>query len=279
MKKLRRFPFLRILLILFFLSILLYPTISNYLAEKNNSRVIASYEEGVYGLRDEDVKQYWNQAQTYNDALVGNTVVSDPFEENLNHDEQYNTLLNMDGSGLMGYLRIPKINEELPIYHGTKEQVLQKGIGHFMGSSLPIGGESSHCVLTGHRGLPSARLFTDLDELQIGDVFYLKILHQTMAYEVDQVLTVVPSETKELQIVDGQDYVTLVTCTPYAVNTHRLLVRGKRIPYEEAIALVANEIDTSIKIPFEIKMLLLGFGCLSCMLFMKRRWEAHGQKN
>ena len=155
----------------------------------------------------------------------------------------YESLLNVNGSGMMGYIRIPAIEVELPIYHGTSESVLQVGVGHFEGTSLPVGGEKYHAVLTGHRGLPSKLLFTDMDKLKKGDVFYIKILGETFpesAYEIDQILTVLPEDTKALSIDSGKDYVTLVTCTPYAVNTHRLLVRGHRIPYEEAIQTAAD---------------------------------------
>lgn len=167
---------------------------------------------------------------------------------------------------MMGYIRIPAIEVELPIYHGTSESVLQVGVGHFEGTSLPVGGESTHAVLTGHRGLPSKLLFTDMDKLKKGDVFYIKILGETFAYEIDQILTVLPEDTKALSIDSGKDYVTLVTCTPYAVNTHRLLVRGHRIPYEEAIQ-TAADITVEAKLPFQVKV-LIGASILLVVIFI-----------
>ena len=173
---------------------------------------------------------------------------------------------------MMGYIRIPKIDVELPIYHGTEERVLQSGVGHFEGTSLPVGGESTHSVLTGHRGLPSKILFTDLDKLVEGDVFYIKILGETFAYQVDQILTVLPEDTKALSIEPGKDYVTLVTCTPYAVNTHRLLVRGVRIPYEEAVKQAADERITP-ELPFQVKMLILAVVILILIFIIYLIWK------
>ena len=156
----------------------------------------------------------------------------------------------------MGYIRIPKINVELPIYHGTSEAVLQAGVGHFWDTSLPVGGESTHTVLTGHRGLPTKTLFTNMDKLEVGDIFYIKVLDETLAYQIDQILTVLPQETDSLSIEPGKDYATLVTCTPFAINTHRLLVRGERMPYEEA---TKQEPDTNIKpeLSFTAKVLIV----------------------
>ena len=161
----------------------------------------------------------------------------------------------------MGYIEIPKIKALLPIYHGTTEEVLQSGVGHLESTSLPVGGESTHAVLSGHRGLTTARLFTDLDQMEEGDVFYIKVLHETLAYQVDQILTVLPSETEALAVTAGADQVTLVTCTPYMINTHRLLVRGERIPYEEAVE-VAEELEIKPQMPLTQKLLIMGLAAV-----------------
>ena len=212
-------------------------------------------------------------ARQYNQELLGNIELLDPFSPIKKEvDARYQSLLNTNEAGMMGYIRIPKIKVELPVYHGTEETVLQSGVGHFEGTSLPVGGESTHTVLTGHRGLPSKLLFTDMDELTEGDIFYIKILGETLAYQIDQILTVEPEDTKALTIVPGMDYATLVTCTPYAVNTHRLLVRGVRIPYEEAVRQVPDEkiIPT---IPFQVKILLLAIGVLILIFLCYRIWR------
>ena len=174
----------------------------------------------------------------------------------------------------MGYIRIPKIKVELPIYHGTSETVLQAGVGHFWGTSLPVGGESTHTVLTGHRGLPTKTLFTNMDKLEVGDIFYIKVLGETLAYQIDQILTVLPEETDALSIESGQDYATLVTCTPYAINTHRLLVRGKRIPYEDAIKEVPDqnikpELSLSAKVLI-ITIVVILIGLIVMIIYSKR---------
>ena len=240
-KKRRRVgDLLRILILFVALSVLLYPTVSNYLYEKNSARVITSYDEKAVEYSEKEQKQMLEDARAYNEEMLENVELLDPFStEKKEVNQRYQSLLNVDGSGMMGYITIPKINVELPVYHGTSESVLQAGVGHMEGTSLPVGGESTHAVLTGHRGLPSKLLFTDLDEMEVRDIFYIKVLGETFAYQVDQILTVLPSETDALRIEQGKDYVTLVTCTPYAVNTHRLLVRGHRVPYEETV--VAEE--------------------------------------
>lgn len=254
---------LRILVLFAALSVLLYPTISNYLYERNSSKVISTYDEKAAQISEKKKLEILEQARQYNQELLGNIELLDPFSPVKDEvDERYQSLLKLNDAGMMGYVSIPKIEVELPIYHGTSEPVLQTGVGHFEGTSLPVGGESTHAVLTGHRGLPSKLLFTDLDELAEGDVFYIQILDETLAYQVDQIVTVLPEDTGELQIVNGKDYVTLVTCTPYSVNTHRLLIRGIRIPYEEAEDIAPMEMDRGVKIPFEIQVLLIGLGIL-----------------
>lgn len=245
------FKILRICGYILGFSILLYPTFSNYLNQKNSTTIATDYEQEVSHISEQREEEMIERALDYNRKLIGNSELMDPFSEAAGEpeDEVYQNLLNIDDSGMMGYLQIPKINILLPIYHGISERVLQSGVGHLSATSLPVGGDSSHAVLSGHRGLPSAKLFTDLDKMELGDVFYIKVLHHTFAYQVDQILTVEPTDTQELSILEGKDYVTLVTCTPYAVNTHRLFVRGTRIPYEEAV-----KVDAPGKIRFELPL-------------------------
>ncbi len=206
--------------------LLLYPTFSDYWNSYHQTQAIADYSEKVADLSEEEYDQIWTAAWEYNEVLAdqGNGFfLSEPLKE------KYENLLNISGLGVMGYIEIPEIDCSLPIYHGTEESVLQIAVGHLEWSSLPVGGSGSHCVLSGHRGLPSAKLFTDLDKLSEGDIFVLRILDEVLTYEVDQILIVEPQEMSSLQIIEGEDLCTLVTCTPYAINTHRLLVRGHRI--------------------------------------------------
>lgn len=215
-----------ILIFLIGLSLLLYPTFSDWWNSFHQTQAIANYSEMVNELNEEEYTDIWQRAEAYNAVLAesGNRWILK--EEEL---AEYRSQLDPGGTGIMGYIEIPLINCSLPIYHGTDDSVLQIAAGHIEGSSLPIGGESSHCVLSGHRGLPSAKLFSNLDRLEEGDTFMLRILNETLTYEVDQILIVLPSEVDALEIVEGGDYCTLVTCTPYGVNSHRLLVRGRRI--------------------------------------------------
>ena len=218
-----------ILLVLIFLlglSLLLYPAVSDYWNSKHQTRAIAVYSEEVSGLDEDQYQALWEAAAAYNASLLERNNAYLLTEE---QKAAYEQLLNVSGLGIMGYIEIPSIDCSLPIYHGTEESVLQIAVGHLEWSSLPVGGESTHCVLSGHRGLPSAKLFTNLDKLQEGDVFLLRVLDEVLTYEVDQILIVEPQETGALRIVEGEDLCTLVTCTPYGINTHRLLVRGHRI--------------------------------------------------
>jgi len=223
---------LTIIMLVSGIGLLLYPTVSNWLMVNFRELDIAYYNEEVEQMDQEYVAAQLERAEAYNNALTGSDI-KDPFipGSGIVLPEGYASILNVDGT--IGYINIPKIGVYLPIYHGTSEEVLQKGVGHLENTAFPIGGEGNHAVLTGHTGLSSARLFTDLTELEIGDVFYITVLDQKLAYEVDQILVVEPSDTKELHPVKGEDYVTLVTCTPYAINSHRLLVRGTSIPYTE----------------------------------------------
>lgn len=208
------------------LSLLLYPSLSNYWNSFHASRAIATYAEQAANLEEDACSELLAAAESYNDTLPsrGNTFSLSDAE-----NETYQSLLNIGGTGIMGYIEIDSLDVSLPIYHGTDEAVLQIAVGHLDWSSLPVGGESTHCVLSGHRGLPSAKLFTNLDKLTEGDTFVLRVLDEVLTYEVDQILIVEPHEIDALRIVPGEDLCTLVTCTPYGVNTHRLLVRGHRV--------------------------------------------------
>jgi sortase A len=230
----------KILIIVCFigLSLLLYPTVSNYWNEKHATHAIISYVEEMDWFDEEQFKEVWNNAVVYNTDLTRRENVFVLPEEMIS---RYQENLNITGTGIMGYIEIPKLDVSLPIYHGTSNSILQRAIGHIDWTSLPVGGESTHCVVSGHRGLPSAKLFTDIDKLREGDTFELMILDTTLTYEVDQIRTVLPDEVDELQIVNGKDYCTLVTCTPYGINTHRLLVRGHRIESVVGEARVVSE--------------------------------------
>lgn len=216
------------LLLIIGLSLLLYPTVSNYWNSMHQSRAIAGYRETVSTLDKAEYDEIWSDALNYN-KNINRLNVSELTDA---QRQEYLQQLDVTGNGIMGYIDIPDINCSLPVYHGTSESVLQVAVGHLEGSSLPVGGKGSHCVLSGHRGLPSAKLFTNLDQLKEGDVFFLSILDEQLAYEVDQISVVLPEDVAQLTFVDGQDYCTLVTCTPYGVNSHRLLVRGHRIANE-----------------------------------------------
>lgn len=207
------------------LSLLLYPTLSNYWNTLRMTRVVANYTAMVSELDAKTYRAILKQAHDYNHGILFRNNPLSPSEK---EKKRYPKMLRIGDSQVMGCIEIPKIGLKLPILHGTEPSVLQSGVGHIEWSSLPVGGESTHCVLSGHRGLPSAKLFTDLDRLETGDIFTLQVLDETLVYEVDQILTVTPEDVEALQIVPGEDYCTLVTCTPYGVNTHRLLVRGKR---------------------------------------------------
>lgn len=220
--------------------LLLYPTVSDYWNSFHQSRAIASYAEQVADLDDTTYDQIWADARAYNETLDNSTSRFVMTEE---QKKIYEALLNIADNGVMGYIEIPKIKCNLPIYHGTDEAVLQIAIGHVQGSSLPAGGESTHCVLSGHRGLPSAKLFSDLDQLTEGDVFLLRVLDETLTYEVDQIRTVLPNELDDLAIEEGKDYCTLVTCTPYGINSHRLLVRGHRVENQASASTIRVTAD------------------------------------
>lgn len=224
------------------MGITVYPLVSNYVNDRYASEVRTDYIRKVQELDDTEIQKAFAAAQAYNESLLPLRYSKEAVQT---ASEEYDRMLNLNDSGIMGYVEIPQIQVKLPIYHGTGEDILQKGVGHLTGSSLPIGGEGCHCVLTGHSGVAGNRLFSDLDQLQVGDVFYLYILDQTLAYQVTEINRVLPHETDLLAPVAGKDLCTLVTCYPYGVNSHRLLIRGTRIPYEDAVIIeeqaAANE--------------------------------------
>ena len=227
--KRRHTTILLMVIFIFGVALILYPTISDYWNSFHASRAIAGYAEQVSQIDTSVSEKVFAEASAYNATLQNK---AERFRFTEEDAAVYNKLLNVTGTGIMGYIDIPSIKVELPVYHGTDDAVLQIAIGHIEGTSLPVGGKGTHSVLSGHRGLPSAKLFTDIDQLEVGDEFFLQIVDQTLAYEVDQIHIVLPSEMSDLYIDPEQDYCTLVTCTPYGINTHRLLVRGHRIEFE-----------------------------------------------
>lgn len=268
-------------------AILIYPTVSNQWNTYRQNQLISSYEELIGKMAEEDFTKEWEKAKAFNDTIIHNNIFGDVFGENGDDikNTEYWQILNVGNDGVMGYVSIPKINVKLSIYHGTADDVLQTGIGHLNGTKLPIGGESTHSVLAAHRGLPSARLFTDIDQLERGDMFYIHVLDETLAYQVDQILDMVDkddSETlqKALQIEEGQDYVTLFTCTPYGVNSHRLLVRGTRVPYngeEEIESTAAESMLKSIQNYYMI-YLILGLSVTLLVILLMRFLIKPGKK-
>ncbi len=262
-----------------------YPYVSNWLAERNASRVIQNYGEAVAEYSEEDIEAARRAALEYNESLAGDPV-HDPFVPGSGYalPKNYEEVLNLDGDGVMGFIEIPKIDVSLPILHGTSEEVLAEGVGHIEQTALPIGGEGRHSVLTGHRGLPSAELFTRLDELGAGDEFYIHMLDEVMAYRVDKINVVEPDELAELAAEPGLDLVTLVTCTPYAVNTHRLLVRGARVPYVEGAEEKAAEKSAGWRpTPYELGLAagagllaVVGVGTLALRRMRPRGRHARG---
>ena len=274
MKKDTLWRLARLLVILLGIGILVYPSLSEYLSERNGSRATASYDDSVLQLEQARLDQLLAQAQEYNRQLAGTSTGKAPLSDDEGNPitpESYWDLLNVDSAGMMGYIEIPKLNTTIPIYHGTSEAVLQVGVGHLQNTSLPVGGESTHAALSGHRGLPTRSLFTDLDQMEVGDRFYIKVLNETLCYTVDQILTVLPHEMDALAIEEGKDYVTLITCTPYGINSHRLLVRGVRTPYDPQQH--QNEIAESASylssMPAQYRHLLIGVVVLVVVLLLR----------
>ena len=249
--------------------IFLYPSVSDWWNSMHATRAIANYVEAVDSMSEQAKEEIIEAARQYNKSLANgaNFNVSDE------KYAEYEKILDISGTGIMGYIQIPSINVNLPVYHGTEETVLQIAVGHIAGSSFPVGGKRTHCILSGHRGLPSAVLFTDLDKMAEGDIFTVTVLDRTVTYQVDQIRIVLPEETEELAITDGKDYCTLVTCTPYGVNTHRMLVRGSRIENksgEAAVTADAVRIPSYIVIP-AVGIPLLFLTLLGMLIYYRRK--------
>ena len=260
--------------------ILVYPTVSDQWNAYRQSQLITIYDSYVETLDEQDFSEQWKNAEAFNQTFSVNNIYADAFgTEELGElvDSEYWKVLNISGDGIMGYISIPKINIKLSIYHGVEESVLQTGVGHLNGTKLPIGGNSTHSVLAAHRGLPSARLFTDIDQLEKGDMFYIHILDEVHAYQVDQILDMVDKDdmdtlTEALAISDGEDYITLFTCTPYGVNSHRLLVRGTRVEYngeDEMETTVVESMVESVQSYYMIYLILGLSITLLVILIMK----------
>ncbi len=267
------------LLFLVGFGILAYPTVSDQWNTYRQSKLISGYDTVIQEMEQEDFEEIWEAAERYNQTFEQNSILSDVFgidgQEDIRNTE-YWKVLNITGDGIMGYLTIPKINVKLSVYHGTSDAVLDTGVGHLNGTKLPIGGKGTHSVLSGHRGLPSAKLFTDLDQLLKGDRFYLHILNEDMAYEVDRILPMVDKDDYDaleeaLKIEGGQDYVTLFTCTPYGVNSHRLLVRGHRVPYDGELE--STPVDSMVQAiqNYYMLYLLFGLGVTAVIILLMRR--------
>lgn len=276
----KRFDPISILFIAAGLVLLAYPFVSNYLREKNSTRAVSSYDAAVEALGDENASRILEEARTYNQQLFeenGSELPSDDPISKSSLRDAYWDILNITDSGMMGYITIPRLGETLPIYHGSKEEVLQVGVGHLEYTSFPVGGESTHAALSGHRGLTSAKLFTDLEQMQLGDKFYIRIMNEVFAYQVDQITTVEPNQLKDLVIMKGEDHVTLITCTPYGINSHRFLVRGSRIPYVEEEK--EREIENA---PFFISKQFLypmiGFGAIALFLLIRKLISLLGRR-
>ena len=267
-----------ILLVSFFigLSVLLYPSISSYWNSKTQSEAIVDYESMLSQYKPEDYTIIFNEANEYNKKL---SELEDPMVEH-NRLPDYNSILNIGGTGMMGYITVPKISQEMPVYHGTSDGVLSVAVGHLQGTSLPVGGESTHSVVSAHRGLPTAVLFTHLDRMEVGDIFYFTILDRTLTYEVDQIRIVDPDDTSLIQIVDGKDYCTMLTCTPYGINTHRLLVRGHQVDETQTrklyVAAEAYRIEPLIVMP--LVALPIIFVLLIYVMFAPVKKEALGEE-
>lgn len=270
------------------LGITLYPMISTWYNERHQAEVHIHYQEKVEQVDNTKLIEAKEQAVAYNQTILPGAQDEDSFSKEalLSASENYGSLLNLAGDGIMGYVEVPTIGVTLPIYHGTNNSTLERGVGHLLGSSLPVGGESTHSVLTAHSGMASQKMFSDLDRLKIGDIFFLDVLGEKLAYQVDQIKTVLPYDTTFLQTEIGNDLCTLVTCTPFGVNTHRLLVRGTRIEYEEAEVIVEEKLETEepVKSTWEqqyLQGILIGLGAvfvLGLVVFIVWRFRrrAHG---
>ena len=277
------------LLFLIGFGVLVYPTVADQWNTYRQNRLISNYEKAVEELTEEDFTEEWAKAKTFNDTLTKNDLYGDVFgeEDGELQSTEYWKILNVAQDGVMGYVSIPKINVKSSIYHGTGDKVLQTGIVHLNGTKLPIGGESTHSVLAGHRGLPTARLFTDIDQMKKGDMFYIHILDEVLAYQVDQILDMVDKDDHEtlekaLQIEEGKDQVTLFTCTPYGVNSHRLLVRGTRVPYNGEEEVETSAVESMLKTVQNYYMIYLILGLsvtFLIILFMRFMFKRKNRNN
>ncbi len=247
------------------LGLMMYPTVSNIINNAHQTVAIDTYDKQIASMSKDDFHNILEDARLYNRTITTNEFPRD--ERDLEGNAEYHNAMNPSDNGMMGYLKIDAIKLKMPIYHTTKESVLQKGVGHMPTTSLPVGGINTHAVLTGHRGLPSAKLFTDLDKLVVGDVFYIYVLDDILAYKIDQIKTVVPTDTRDLQIIKGQDHVTLVTCTPYGINTHRLLVRGTRVPYDSTINVTRQTVQP-VRLVSPTAMALIIAGGIMLLFFI-----------
>lgn len=260
-----------IILLLVGLSLVLYPTVSNYWNSFHQSKAVAFYLQDVEDMEESKKDSLREEARVYNEKLPQNVT---PSLQVSGYDKTlYNETFKVSKSGIMAYIEIPKLNTTLPIYHGTDETVLQVAIGHIPGTSFPIGGKGSHAVVSGHRGLPSARLFTDIDHLVEGDIFLIQVLDETLTYQVDQILTVLPQEVSALRVDPDQDYVTLTTCTPYGINTHRLLVRGHRVANlkgDVRVVSEASQVEVLLIAPF---IAILVFVVILLVVVVYRKWR------
>lgn len=274
--------------------VLVYPTVSDQWNTYRQSQLITTYETVVEEMDEEDFSAYWEAAKAFNNTFSENNIYADAFgteEAGELEDSEYWQVLNLSGDGIMGYISIPKINIKLAIYHGVEESVLQTGVGHLNGTKLPIGGTSTHSVLAAHRGLPSARLFTDIDQLQKGDMFYIHMLDEVLAYQVDQVLDMVDKDDMDtlsaaLQVTEGEDEITLFTCTPYGVNSHRLLVRGTRVEYNGEEEVEPTIVETMVQSVQNYYMIYLILGLSITLLvilimrfFFNRKKKKKAQEN
>lgn len=270
-----------ILILVFFvgLSVMLYPTLSDYVNQRNQSRAVANYAQSVDTMTDADYSAYFDAADAFNAQVATN-------ENALYRPDQlsgYYDTLDITGTGIMGYITIAKIGVELPIYHGTSDSVLQIAAGHLEGTSLPVGGASTHAVISAHRGLPSAKLFTNLDQLEVGDTFTITVLDRVLTYEVDKITIVLPTQTDDLLVANGKDYVTLMTCTPYGINTHRLLVRSRRVETPDQFKRIrvtaeALKIDPIIVAPvMALPMLLILL--IGMLLSTRKRKKTRGEEH
>lgn len=276
--KSRQTTWILVLMFLAGVSLLLYPTVSDYWNSLHASQAVAAYAEDVNAMEEQQYEAVLEQARAYNQERSSKTM---DFYLTDEEQQSYDSQLNVGGTGIIGYIEIPVIALSLPIYHGTSESVLQIAVGHLDWSSLPVGGESTHCVLSGHRGLPSAKLFTNLDEMKLGDTFVIRVLDEVLTYEVDQILIIEPTDTSALVIEQGKDLCTLMTCTPYGINSHRLLVRGHRIenPTEaKTIRLVADavQVDTLVVAPIIAAPILL---ILFVILLLPSRKQRNHRKD